>query len=113
MGAVHTYMRRYLYYLAMEIVEHDELDATAGKEKPAKSAPAQSTPQQQSNPDEVRMITEPQRKLLFAISKKAGMTPEALKDYLVSRFALSSTSAIPAFLFNQIKEEIEGGQTNA
>jgi hypothetical protein len=30
-GAVHTYMRRYLYMNALEIVENDELDARAGK----------------------------------------------------------------------------------
>lgn len=34
-GAVETYQRRYLWVTAMEIVEHDVLDATTGKEKPA------------------------------------------------------------------------------
>jgi hypothetical protein len=38
-GAVETYQRRYLWVSAMEIVEHDALDATTGKEKPEK-APA-------------------------------------------------------------------------
>lgn len=33
MGAVISYMRRYLWMLAMEIVEADALDATTGKEK--------------------------------------------------------------------------------
>ena len=33
-GAVETYQRRYLWVSAMEIVEHDALDATTGKEKP-------------------------------------------------------------------------------
>lgn len=33
-GAVETYQRRYLWVAAMEIVEHDALDATTGKEKP-------------------------------------------------------------------------------
>lgn len=32
-GAVHTYMKRYLYMNALEIVEHDELDATVGENK--------------------------------------------------------------------------------
>lgn len=36
LGAVETYTRRYLWVTAMEIVEHDALDATTGKEKPAK-----------------------------------------------------------------------------
>ena len=34
LGAVQTYIRRYLWVTAMEIVEHDALDATTGKEKP-------------------------------------------------------------------------------
>ena len=42
LGAVQTYIRRYLWVTAMEIVEHDALDATTGKDKPvsAKSEPA-------------------------------------------------------------------------
>ena len=34
LGAVQTYTRRYLWVTAMEIVEHDALDATTGKGKP-------------------------------------------------------------------------------
>ena len=30
-GAIHTYMKRYLYMNALEIVEHDELDARVGE----------------------------------------------------------------------------------
>jgi hypothetical protein len=37
LGAVQTYIRRYLWVTALEIVEHDALDATTGKEKPASS----------------------------------------------------------------------------
>lgn len=33
LGAVETYTRRYLWVTAMEIVEHDALDATTGKDK--------------------------------------------------------------------------------
>ena len=35
LGAVQTYLRRYLWVTAMEIVEHDELDAIRGSEKKA------------------------------------------------------------------------------
>ena len=38
-GAVETYQRRYLYVAAMEIVEHDALEATTGKEAPASAKP--------------------------------------------------------------------------
>jgi hypothetical protein len=41
LGAVETYQRRYLWMTAMEIVEHDVLDATTGApEKAAPKAPA-------------------------------------------------------------------------
>ncbi len=38
LGAVETYQRRYLWVTAMEIVEHDALDATTGKEEKPKKA---------------------------------------------------------------------------
>ena len=34
LGAVQTYLRRYLWVTAMEIVEHDALDATTGAQQP-------------------------------------------------------------------------------
>ncbi len=41
LGAVQTYIRRYLWVAAMEIVEHDALDASAGAdEKPVAKKPA-------------------------------------------------------------------------
>jgi len=43
-GAVETYQRRYLWVTAMEIVEHDALDATNGKEAPEGRAKAALKP---------------------------------------------------------------------
>ena len=40
LGAVETYSRRYLWMTAMEIVEHDVLDASTGYEETAKPKPA-------------------------------------------------------------------------
>lgn len=37
MGAVQTYQRRYLWMVALEIVEHDVIDATQGADRPAKA----------------------------------------------------------------------------
>jgi hypothetical protein len=34
LGSTHTYMRRYLWLMAMEIVEHDAVDAASQEEKP-------------------------------------------------------------------------------
>ena len=51
MGAVQTYMRRYLYMMAFEIVENDTYDAEQGKEKvekpPCKSMPKNSNENQE------------------------------------------------------------------
>jgi hypothetical protein len=38
LGAVQSYLRRYLWVNAFEIVEHDALDATMGREEPVKKA---------------------------------------------------------------------------
>ena len=38
-GAVETYQRRYLWVTAMEIVEHDALDAVTGAEQPKSAKP--------------------------------------------------------------------------
>ena len=47
LGAVETYQRRYLWMTAMEIVEHDILDATTGNEAPAKPVPKPIPKEQQ------------------------------------------------------------------
>lgn len=39
LGAVQTYLRRYLWVAAMEIVEHDALDATTGGDAPSYKTP--------------------------------------------------------------------------
>ena len=44
LGAVQTYLRRYLYTNAFEIVEHDALDATMGKDEPKKAKPTVESP---------------------------------------------------------------------
>lgn len=47
LGAVETYTRRYLWVAALEIVEHDILDATTGSEKPASEQKQSSAPKLQ------------------------------------------------------------------
>lgn len=43
MGAIQTYQRRYLWMAALEIVEHDVLDATTGQDRP-KATPKPEAP---------------------------------------------------------------------
>lgn len=44
LGAVQTYIRRYLWVTALEIVENDVLDATTGATEPAKAKPVGTNP---------------------------------------------------------------------
>jgi hypothetical protein len=53
LGAVETYSRRYLYITALEITEHDALDATTGKTtapKPVQATPAPPTAKATTTP---------------------------------------------------------------
>lgn len=61
LGAVETYLRRYLYVNAFDIVEHDALDGTVGKDKQENktTAPTKSAPPQQSKQSE---LSEAQQK---------------------------------------------------
>lgn len=59
LGAVESYIRRYLWTTALEIVENDVLDATTGKEPPAKK-PEPVKPVVNSNPaDNVQLAKAP------------------------------------------------------
>jgi len=43
LGSTHTYMRRYMWLIALELSEHDEVDAVAGSTPPAKPKPEAKT----------------------------------------------------------------------
>ena len=61
-GAVETYQRRYLWVAALEIVEHDALDATTGSDK--KTAPISATG------EAWKMVDEDTRIFLTKVSKQ-------------------------------------------
>jgi hypothetical protein len=44
LGSTHTYLRRYLWLMAMEIVEHDVIDALPQESKPTNVAPKPVAP---------------------------------------------------------------------
>ena len=43
LGSTHTYMRRYMWLIALELSEHDEVDAVASSTLPAKPKPEAKT----------------------------------------------------------------------
>lgn len=58
LGSTHTYLRRYLWLMAMEIVEHDSVDAAPQEEKPkAKPAPKPAAPLSGKDPEKSWNIT--------------------------------------------------------
>lgn len=86
LGAVQTYLRRYLYMTAFNIVEHDALDATQGKEQSIKNG-ANKPPAMP--PEKPEPITKEQTDRIFAYCKQ-----------------LSELEARPV---NEILVEIEAG----
>ncbi len=80
LGAVQTYLRRYLWVSLLEIVEHDAVDSSPGAEKKKQAAekPAQAS--------EARTLTEREQELVsFAESlvdcHKNGKDQEAIKAF--------------------------------
>ena len=59
LGAVQTYLRRYLWVAAMEIVEHDALDAVTGKDEPKKAEPTVESPPIVGKPGEWQIKASP------------------------------------------------------
>jgi hypothetical protein len=85
LGAVQTYLRRYLYTNAFEIVENDALEALTGKpDKPL-------APQQQKQQGE---LTEAQIKRLFAIVQKSGKTNEEVKKIMKDKYNKDSSKLL-------------------
>lgn len=56
LGAVQTYQRRYLWQSALEIVEHDALEATTGKEKQPEPVNYQAALEAVTNEEQLRKV---------------------------------------------------------
>lgn len=79
-GSALTYARRYAYMAALGLVADadDDGNQASATHAPAASRPAQSAPRASGNGE----ASEPQRKALWAISKKLGIPPPANLDEL-------------------------------
>lgn len=87
LGAVQTYERRYLWVMAMEIVEHDALDASEPV-KPAKSNPAPTA----SKP--------------VAVDTFEYLSPEE-QQFLREQHAIVMESDNPTAMYQTIKESLD------
>lgn len=80
-GAVETYQRRYLWVAALEIVEHDALDATTGKERPAKKGSITPTDGAGEGIDPDRLAELDELALYMIESHNAGKDMDAIRIY--------------------------------
>lgn len=104
LGAVQTYIRRYLYVNALDVTDADVLDATHGKEET--SNPKQTytpPPQQQVQQQTTNTISEAQAKRLFAGAKgNQELVREIMKNY-----DYTSTKDIKKADYDAIYSDIE------
>lgn len=100
LGAVQTYLRRYLWVAALEIVEHDAINKTTNPKEapPIKSQPENTNAAINEPPADIkepvvqsRTISPEQQKKIIEVSKKNGWTAKMSKAFLADKgFASSS-----------------------
>lgn len=87
-GAVETYQRRYLWVAALEIVEHDALDATTGNKAAA--------------PDAVKFIDDAQWSELIQLMETTHTNAEAF----CQAYKIHSVKELPAAAFAQARKQL-------
>ena len=83
LGAVQTYLRRYLYTTAFEIVEHDALDSTQGKPVEAAQKPTQAVQKAAEAALEATQQDEPAKQSMArvtALYKAAEVAGKSMDD---------------------------------
>jgi hypothetical protein len=100
LGAVETYLRRYLYVAAFDIVEHDALDSTHGKD-PVQSKSEDKTTTTSSTGD---CISEAQGRMVFAKLKSKNLAPSDLKE----KFGIEDTKLVKKTQINDVMAWIDG-----
>lgn len=101
LGATHTYVRRYLWLMAMEIVEHDAVDAAPQEEKPKPIA--KTPPPLSGKGEEVSWNITIDPKADWKASAVLGIT-KAL-DFAVSVSDVESIWKVNRAIFDRMKED--------
>ena len=100
LGAVQTYLRRYLWVAALEIVEHDALDATTGQTAAPKHRPTEGVlidPKRESLLRDVAISIKDhmdQDDVMGAYEEASGITDPEEKTFLWGLLDSKSRSAI-------------------
>lgn len=106
LGAVQTYLRRYLYIAMFEIVESDKIEAVTGKDPVASAVPA-STTESPSGRAFRCDINKPAREELVRLWQFMGWNTEGLDNYLATRAKNMNMEQTPLFYQKVLQEQIE------
>lgn len=93
LGGTQTYLRRYLYMNALEIVENDEFDAIIGKGN-------------KDNKSENK-LSEAQIKRLYAIANKAGITPSQVLEVCKKDYGITKIESLNKNQYNEVCNRLE------
>jgi hypothetical protein len=97
LGAVQTYLRRYLYVNAFEIVEHDALDGTTGKDTSSKQEKTESK----------GALSDAQIKRAYAIAKGNNLTEDAIKKWIKGKYNKDSVKDLTKTEYDVLCEALE------
>ena len=92
LGAVQTYIRRYLYTNAFEIVESDGLDATTGKDAPAKGG---------------YKLSDAQVNRLIAIAKSKGQSLAIVKKAAARDYNVTDLASLSKKQYDELVNKFE------
>ena len=93
-GAVQTYQRRYLYMMALEIVENDALDTTMNPNEKPKTG-----------------LSDAQVKRLYAIAGKKGYTTADVKTHILKKYNKTSVSDLTKAEYDEAVKGYESAET--
>ena len=103
LGATHTYLRRYLWLMAMEIVEHDAVDAAPQEDKPKPIAKPKTPPPLSGKGEDVSWNITIDPEANWKDSAVLGIT-KAL-DFATSTADVESIWKVNRPIFDRLKED--------
>jgi hypothetical protein len=105
LGAVQTYLRRYLYIALMEMLEHDACDASDGVDKtPPKP---KKTPEKKQSTDTTPISAGQVTRLCTIINNNPKGDMKTFDEWLLKKYQLDSKSKIPKMFYEEICSVIE------
>lgn len=94
LGAVQSYLRRYLYLTAFEIVEADALDPITGKDSEKSESSKYN-------------LSDAQINRLYAIGNKVGKTPKAIYETAKKSYGVAELKNMTKAQYDEICNKLE------